>query len=310
MSNTHSSTSKHSRPPVSPRQPTAPEIVDPRWILKAFGVAAAIALVCAYIVLCVAFHYTQWEYVLSPSREVKATPASVGLSFSGVRFGVDASGQPQLDGWWIPSDSSTDPTVLMLHRGDGSISDAIPQAKMLHDARLNVLLFDYRGYGKSGGQHPTEALMEGDAESALTYLTQTRDLQPANILVYGNGLGASLAVTLCQHHNHLSALLLESPEGDMEDRVLHDNRVKLVPARWLFTQRFPLAATLHELSTPKLIISYADKQPQKLHDAGDPKMTVEFKSAQDPSALDQVIRRFLDTYLTQTPSALTAPTHP
>lgn len=307
MSNRKSPQRPQNFPPQRPGAP--PEIVDPRWILKAGAIAVLVALSCAYTVLCVAFHYTQWEYVLQPSRDLKATPASAGLNFTEIHFGVDSSGQPQLDGWWIPSDIPSDLTVLMLHGGNGSMSDALPQARQLHDARLNVLLFDYRGFGKSGSRHPTEALMEGDAESALSYLTDTRGLQPAGILIYGNGLGASLAATICQQHAGLSGLILVSPEGDTTQSVSHDGRTKIIPVRLLFNQTFPLATTLHSLATPKLLVTYANTSPAPLRDISDPKMTVELPSAQDTQAFHQSLRRFLDTYVTTKPAPQPTPGH-
>jgi uncharacterized protein len=170
-----------------PRHAASSEDVDPRWLLKAGAIVFALALLCALAVLWVAFYYTQWQYVLAPSRTVATTPSALGLAFTEVHFGVDATGQPQLDGWWIPADTPTSLTVLMLHGGTGSMSDALPQARTLHNANLNVLLFDYRGFGRSGGAHPTQALMQADAESALNYLRDTRHIDLSRVVVYGNG---------------------------------------------------------------------------------------------------------------------------
>lgn len=293
----------------SPQAPHTFELVELRWILKALAAVIALALVCGYITLCVVYSRTQWQLVLHPSREVAKTPASLGLAFTEVHFGVDSSGQPQLDGWWIPGDLPPSDlaatTVLMLHNGDGSMSDALPQAQALHNARLNVLLFDYRGYGHSGGNHPTEATMESDADAALTYLTATRGIAPGSIVVYGSGVGSSLAVRLCAEHPQIAALVLDQPDGDLRDRALADSRSGFIPARLLFTQEFPLAAPLRTLTTPKLLISYTGGQaPPELQHAADPKMTVELP-ASDPTALQQALRRFLGIYVPHPPQSLT-----
>jgi pimeloyl-ACP methyl ester carboxylesterase len=230
-------------------------LVELGWILKALAVVFIAAFICAYLTICILFSRSQWQLVLHPSHTVAITPASLNLPFTEVHFGVDNSGLPQLDGWWIPASSPTTRTALVLHAADGSITNALPSAQLLHNQNLNVLLFDYRGYGHSLGQHPTEASMETDATTALTYLTTTRSIPTNSIAVYGIGLGASLAAHLCAQNPTLPALILQSPDGDLSNRVRQDPRAKLVPFTYLFNEPFPLANTLHTLPTPKLILA-------------------------------------------------------
>lgn len=265
----------------------------------------AVGLLCAYLTVCGLFFVEQWQLVLHPSRNIPRNPGSENLAFQPVRFGDDSSGQPQLAGWWIPSDLPTDPTALMLHGETGSMSDALPAALALHNARMNILLFDYRGYGTSGGKHPTEQSMREDADSALDYLTQTRRLSPADIVVYGAHLGASLAVTLCEQHPQLPAVILQSADGDTATRVARDTRTRIFPVNLLFHQRFPLADTLHRLKTPKLLISFTDgPAPEEAQRAADPKLTAEFPRSASAPDMARVIRRFLDTYVAHPPPLL------
>ncbi|SEF69553.1 hypothetical protein SAMN05421819_0852 [Bryocella elongata] len=275
------------------------EIVHPLWIAKMLGGMVVLALFCAQLLVCYVFYKTQWQYVLKPSRAVLSTPARDGLAFDEVRFGVDASGEPQLDGWWMPAPSSAANTVLFLHSGDGSMSDALPSAQMLHDSGLNVLLFDYRGFGKSGGRHPTQQLMQTDAENALNYLSGTRGIAPKQIVVFGTGLGAAIAVHLCQKHPEIPALVLLNGDGDLRDRVEHDRRVRIVPVGMLFDQDFALAAPLAALTTPKLLISTnSSRAPVAFSGAHDPKTTVELNVG-DTAAIHAALARFLDQYVAQ-----------
>jgi len=272
------------------------EVVDPRWILSALGGMLLLAVLCAWIAVCALFYRGQWQLVLQPSRTVSTTPAQANLPFTEVHFGVDATGQPQLDGWWIPSNSPTRPTVLVLHGGQGSISDTLPTAQTLHDAQLNVFVFDYRGFGHSLGQHPTQSLMQRDAASALRYLTETRGIPPSSIAVFGTGAGASAAVTLCAAHTEIPALILLDPDGDFKSRVRQDPRSRMVPVSLLFNQDFPLAAPLQTLATPKLLISTASgSTPPTFQQAADPKTTVELASKTNQEALHQALTRFLAT---------------
>lgn len=305
-----SAKAKPNRRPAATRNPqpqqraAPPETVDPRWILKALGAVIALGVLCAYITLCALFYTEQWQLVLHPSRAVPQTPASHGLSFQPLHFADDAAAQPQLTGWWIPSDLPSDPTVLMLHSQDGTMSNALPMANALHNARLNVLLFDYRGYGQSGGRHPTEQTMRSDAESAFTYLTDNRHIPPASLIVYGSGLGASLAVDLCAQHPAIPGLILESADGDTTPRVLHDVHSRIVPAHLLFHERFPLADPLTRLRTPKLLISHTSgPAPLEAQRAADPKILAELPLNAPPAQLAAAIRRFVDTYIHTGPAA-------
>src|ERR1700748_1053451 len=83
-----------SRPQPPPRD-TTPELVDPRWVLKALAVVLAVAFLCAWGTLCLLWYQGQWQLVLHPSRTIATTPASVGVQFIPVRFGTDVTGQPQ-----------------------------------------------------------------------------------------------------------------------------------------------------------------------------------------------------------------------
>lgn len=286
--------------------PPLPETVDPRWLLKALGAVVALGVLCSYITVCALFYHQQWQLVLHPSRAVSRTPAAAGLAFQPVRFGDNVAGQPQLAGWWIPGDLPSDPTVLLLHGQDGSMSDALPAAKALHDARLNVLLFDYRGYGKSGGDHPTAQRMTEDTTSALQYLTETRGVAPSSVIAFGTELGASLAVGLCSRHPELPGIILQSADGDTETRVVREQRSKIVPLRLFFHERFPLADPLRSLKTPKLLISYTNGHaPVDAERAANPKLTAELPPGAGEASLTAVVRRFLDTYVPRPPAALT-----
>ena len=80
--------------------------------------------------------------------------------------------------------------------GQLGFADA-PLLAMLHDLGMNVLAFDYRGFGSSVAKpHPSEPRMLEDAESAWEYLRGLRGVSPQHIVIYGAGVGGSLAVAV------------------------------------------------------------------------------------------------------------------
>ncbi len=288
-------------PATRPKPPV--EVVDPRWLLRAGAGVLLAAILCAYFSLWLLFWQGQWQFALHPSHTVANTPTSLNLPFEPVHFGVDAGGTPQLSGWFIPSDSPGAPTALILHSGDGNIADALPTAQLLHTARLNVLLFDYRGYGASAGEHPAEAQMQIDANTALIYLASTRHIPTATIIPVGLGVGASLATDLAAQNRDIPAIILDSPSGDIDSAVEHDPRTRFVPVRLLLHEHFALISPLGALATPKLILTRTTS-PYDARSVANPKMTVELKP-NDDVAYVQALTRFTDQYLTHVIPSLT-----
>lgn len=287
------------RPQQRQSQPQQLEVVDPKWLLKAMGVTLIAAAICAWATFCLLFYQGQWQLVLHPKRTASAPQTIGGAAYELVHFGVDASAVPQLTGWWIPASTGAHYpgiTVLFLPGGDGSLADSIPTLAALHGLGVNVFAFDYRGYGQSAAAHPNQQKMTDDAEAAWLYLTASRHVLASDIVPYGTGVGASLAVHLSAVHGAVPGVVLDAPSGDLLDVALRDPRTHLVPARMLFHERFPLAAPLRSLRTPKLLLWHSGDAPAAFLSAADPKMTVELRG-QTSEQYGQAVMRFLDEYV-------------
>ncbi len=320
---TPSSSSKSARQPSAPGgnkrrsllPPSETEDVSPLWLIKAIAAIIGFSFVCGYLTLCYLFYQGQWQLVLHPSRTDKFVSAG-----EVVRFAADESAIPQLAGLWIPASPGgryADYTLLCLPSGDGSLNDLDPTLQALHGLGINLFAFDYRGYGQSAVQHPSQQSMAQDAASAWQYLTVSRAVPANHILVYGVGVGASLAVQLAANHPEAPAVLLESLRGDLLHVPLEDPRGNGVPVRLLFHDRFPLAEPLTSLRTPKLfLLSDADSPAIRskgfADGASSPKMISNLHSA-DLNGLiyREQITRFLDQYLTQqAPPLFASPKQP
>ncbi len=281
--------------PPARRQNSPQEDIDPVWIAKALAATVLVAVLCGYLTLCGYFYQGQWQLVLHPSPAVSATPASLNLAFEDLHFSVDESGTPQLNAWYI-SGTATQPTILYLHSGDGSLADTLPQIQSLHALGFNLFAIDYRGFGHSAPVHPNQQRMNEDAEHALQYLLSVRKVAAMQIIPYGTGVGASLAAALVANHPDLPALILESPQTDLLPTVAQNPRTRLIPLHLLFHDVFPLAGRLSALRTPKLLLTNGPATPPVFANASDPKINVDFAH---PSATDyaNAITGFRDQYL-------------
>jgi hypothetical protein len=289
-------------------QPAPPDVVSPIWLVKAIALTVLAALFCGYLTFCLLFYQGQWQLVLHPTRTSDTPPSIAGVSYEPIRFSPDESANPQLTGWWIPSDPGgryAHLTILFLPDGNGSLVNFIPILASLHNLGINVFAFDYRGYGQSAAARPSQQSMTRDVDSALQYLTTSRGLTAQHIVPYGTGVGASLATHLAISKPTIPAIILDSPRADLLDVAVTDPRATLLPVRLLFHERFPLAEPLSTLRTPKLLLSRAASLDQTFRDAANPKLAVELAS---PSALlyNQTLTRFLDQYVAPVPSSAPA----
>jgi hypothetical protein len=238
------------RSPSSPR-PT----VSGRWLLTAASLALLAAAVCAWGALCLLFWQGSWQLLYHPTSAVARTPASVGLIFDQVGFATTEAGEPQLKGWWIPAGPDarfSRYTALYLHGQTGNLGEAVDALAALHGAGVNILAFDYRGYGQSQFTRPSEIHWREDAEGALKYLTGTRHEAADTILLDGKDLGANLALEVGAEHGELAGVVLESPLDAPVDAIFRDPRAHLVPAHLLVRDRFDAKAAAAALRIPSL----------------------------------------------------------
>jgi hypothetical protein len=227
-------------------------IVSARWIGAAVAIVLLAAVLCVWGALCLTFWQGSWQLLYHPTALVTHTPASVGLAFDSVDFAATESGQPQLHGWWIPSASGRRFTAIYLHGADGNIGDTVDALIPLHAAGVNILDFDYRGYGMSQFIHPSEQSWREDAESAIEYLRDTRHIPAGSLVIVGRGLGADLALERAAAHPEIAGVVLDNPLDRPTGAIFNDSRARLVPARALVRDRWESDHPATSLRIPSL----------------------------------------------------------
>ena len=150
-----------------------------------------IALVCG--ALYAGIRWFEWRNVFHPSRRMQGDPGDVGLAFEDVIFFAEDGNR--LFGWWIPHPEATG-TILYCHGNAGNISTRVNVCAGLHQLKVNVFVFDYRGYGHSRGW-PGEIGLARDARAAYEVVrARYDDADEPPVIIYGASLGGSVAVAL------------------------------------------------------------------------------------------------------------------
>jgi len=99
--------------------------------------------------------------------------------------------------------------IVFYHHGNaGSLDSWGKKAIDFTTKGYDVLMYDYRGYGKSTGNVKNEKMLYADA--TLIYKELLYDYKERDIIVYGTSLGSGIASYIA-YNNHPSKLILETP---------------------------------------------------------------------------------------------------
>lgn len=99
-------------------------------------------------------------------------------------------------------------TVIFSHGNAEDIGMVEPLAWRLRNLGLNVLTYDYQGFGTSTGL-PSEENAYAAIEAAYDYLIREKGVEPKRIILHGRSLGGGVAVDLASR-KPVAGLILES----------------------------------------------------------------------------------------------------
>lgn len=199
----------------------------------------------------------QLESIFEPEAVLQTTPTRLGAPFEELRI-LSGSGaeRGELHAWWIPAEKITEktnaPTVLYLHGNFRNMSHNLENALRYRALGCNLLLVDYRGYGKSTGGKPSETKVYEDAETAWQYLLKQRGVKPQQAFIYGHSLGGAIAIDLALRHPEAAGLIIESTFTSMQ--AMGELEYGFLPVGLLLNQRFESRLKIAQLKVPVLLI--------------------------------------------------------
>jgi fermentation-respiration switch protein FrsA (DUF1100 family) len=180
--------------------------------------------------------------IYHPSTTLDGTPAGLGLAYEDVE--VTTEDGIEIHGWLIPGPRAA--TLLYCHGNAGNISHRLPKLEAFHNQLgLSVLIFDYRGYGRSAGV-PSEAGTYADARAVRDWIRE-RDAGP--VVYLGASLGAAVATTLAVEAPP-AALVLEAPFTSVPAMA----SATVPGAGWLFRTRYDTLETVGRVPAPLLVL--------------------------------------------------------
>jgi pimeloyl-ACP methyl ester carboxylesterase len=265
------------------------------FLLSKSLIAFGIVLAVAYSAACVYLFVAQGKFIFFPARAIEITPDDFQLKYQDVWLPIPTKtgAAESVHGWWIPA-SETPPSppkawggarkgervlpapqshrqtldpvralnkgglggvVLYLHGNGSNVGANVEHANRFHQLGLSVFAIDYRGYGKSQGDFPSESQVYEDAQLAWDYLVKQRGVNPNQIYIYGHSLGGAIAIDLAVHHPEAAGLIVEGSFTSTRAMVdFQKGLFWLFPIDWLLTQRFDSLSKVDRLQMPVLFI--------------------------------------------------------
>lgn len=150
-----------------------------------------LVVVLAYVGVCALLYAVQDRLVWFPGPPPAVDPGVLGLPYEEARITTEDGAA--LHAWFVPSGPEA---VLVSHGNAGTVAERLPLADAFLRMGRSVLLYDYRGYGRSEGR-PDEEGTYRDAVAAFDWLV-ARGFAPGQITAYGESLGAAVSVELAQ----------------------------------------------------------------------------------------------------------------
>lgn len=230
---------------------------DKRLRLVALGVAATVLAVAGRAQLA------QKERELVFRIEPGTASWYASLPHGVQEFNLQVTGNPtqHIHAWWWPAAKRDAPAVLYLHGSRWNLTGQLFRIEQLHQFGFSVLAIDYRGFGKSAGELPSEQAVYEDARIAWDRLSE---LQPdaARRFIYGHSLGGAIAIELARTLSRKShaggepparGLIVESSFTTLADVAAAMTNTRL-PIRLLLSQKFDSVDKIADVGMPVLFV--------------------------------------------------------
>lgn len=212
----------------------------------------ALAAIALLLVGCTSLDLAQRRWIFQASKialtETPELPANAEEEWIPVP-GTDQ----RIHGWWQTREHRTDaPAILYLHGARRTVESSAYRTRRLVEAGFDVLSIDYRGFGRSDGALPSEAMSYADAQAAWRWLASKVPATTPRI-VYGHSIGGAVAIELATRERDIAALAVESTFTTLPE-LFATMRYGWLPVGFLITQRFESIDKIARVDAPKLFI--------------------------------------------------------
>lgn len=222
-------------------------------------ILAAMIVVLSILVMKVLVLLWQNRVAFFPMKEWALTPADAQLPAEDFRF--QAEDGVQLHGWFLPGPDKEGPVILYFHGNGGNIGYCLEFVQRMKPLRASWFLFDYRGYGRSGGTISEEGFYR-DVDAAYATCRQRYCPDAGRLVLWGFSLGNVGAARVAARED-AACLVMEAPFFNAASMAAENPITQFL---FLFSNlSLDTARYLRTCDLPKLIIHGTQDQTVPFH---------------------------------------------
>ena len=208
---------------------------------------------------CAALDEKQRTLIFQPTSRSWGDSATVAQGMQDVWIGFTSriTGEPvRLHGLWHAADDdraegACQPVLLYLHGARWDVRSSASRIRRMQALGFSVLAIDYRGFGRSSHELPSEAMAVEDARAAWDWLASEHP--QSQRFIFGHSLGGGIAVALAEQVQDQQGLILEGSFTSIRD-VAGTMKWGWLPVGPLITQRFDSAGRIARVGSPVLVV--------------------------------------------------------
>ncbi len=221
-----------------------------RWILL---ITAALALTLG-LLGCSTLDEKQRAWIFQPGDRSwgNSAEAARGMDDTWVEYeSAITERKVRLHGLWLPSAKANAPVLLYLHGARWNVAGSAGRIRRMQELGFSVLAVDYRGFGQTSRELPSEAMASEDARAAWDWLAARYPERKR--YVFGHSLGGAIAIDLAAKVNDEAGTIVEGTFTSISD-VVSATRWGWVPVGPLLTQRFEALRKVADIGSPLLVV--------------------------------------------------------
>jgi alpha-beta hydrolase superfamily lysophospholipase len=193
------------------------------------------------------------QWIFQASSSIGSDPSNPG-GMDSVWIGyrsAESDGDVKLHGLWDPNPDPSAPILLYLHGARRNVDGSAFRIRHMRELGFSVLAIDYRGFGQSTDELPSEARVDEDARAAWDWIAKNHPGRDRYI--FGHSLGGAIAVNLASQVPDAKGLIVEGTFPSIAD-VFRSFKFGWLPITGLITQRFEAGSSIVKVKAPILVV--------------------------------------------------------
>ncbi len=201
---------------------------------------------------CVSLDTQQRKWIFQASTTTSTDDARIdGMDDVWIAYPAAAGSPVKLHALWVAGPTPTAPALLYLHGARRDVERSAFRIRQMRELGFAVLAIEYRGFGRSTDELPSEASVAEDARAGWAWLAHKAAASDRDI--FGHSLGGAIAVRLASEVTDAKGLIVEGTFTSIP-AVFETMAWGWLPITPLITQRFDSADRITQVKVPVLVV--------------------------------------------------------